>query len=131
MADAAFLLLAGDEAPAVVLVHDACVVGVERMQPVVVKVVDAAAFQLLVEDALQVVTAVDQPAWHLTRNRVPLTRIALDHGLPEGALAGTAMIGVGCVEVGETAFHKQVHHLLRPLDVDACGVVGVGQWQTH
>ena len=131
VADAAFGLLAGEEAPTVHAVNDLDALMVKGMQPIVVKILDTTTLQLLVENAFQIGHLIDGPHGHLAGDGERLTRITFHDNLSKGFFTLASMIGIGGVKIGETALDEPVGHLLKLLDVDARLVIGVDQRQTH
>ena len=99
--------------------------GVDVVEQVVVKVLDAGLAALFVEDPVPVFLGLHELGRELAGQGEAVPGMAGDQGLFRGILALEAAVHPGSVEIGKPFFDKGVHHLFGQLDVDGAGIVGV------
>ena len=94
-----------------------------RMAEIEVKIIGAAPFELVGEDPLALVQAVDEPGRHLAREVVALARVFRQRPAEE-RLGIAVVVAVGGVEIVDPVGIGAVDQLARPLEVDLLRVGG-------
>ena len=101
------------------------------MQPVVIDVLHAQAFELTGEKVRHLLRLFEHEHRQLVGDRVGIPWIALDHRFAEGHLALPLVVAGRRVEIGESSREKLIGHLLHRLDVHTARVICIQERQTH
>ena len=103
----------------------------EIVKEIVVKVFNAAAFQLLFKYPLHIIFAFQCEYWKLVCYFDFLTRISLYNAFPDCLFALSPMIIVTCIEIVISRINISINHPIYPVQVDYCPVLLINKRQPH
>ena len=116
---------------AVQTLHGLIVLRIQRVQKIIVKILHAAFFSLLIENALHILFFLQLHDRQLRRQRIAVAVLARHKHILHRALAFILMIHVRRIKISKTTLHKCIHHLTDGLFVDALLVLLIEKRQAH
>ena len=116
---------------AVQTLHGLIMLRIQRVQKIIVKILHAAFFPLLVENALHILFFLQLHDRQLRRQRIAVAVLARHEHILYRTLALILMIHVRRIKISKTTLHKCIHHLTDGLFVDALLVLLIEKRQAH